>query len=187
MTNRNRALTARQEALLRFIIRYKVESGGDSPTLREMMRGVGITSTSVVAHNLTALEKRGLIARPEPANGRAHTLRRIVVAGLRVVYEPPEEAQRLTRGSLDSISRPSIRELPDDEPHATRGRPPILSDADVLAAHRQHMSGITLTALARHYEVHPATLSARMHKCGLTVVNFTARKNRIAAAKGENR
>ena len=78
-----RPLTRRQEALLRFIIRYKGESGGDSPTVREMMRGVGITSASVVNYNVGVLEKHGLVSRP------FRSARCIAVTGGRWVYERP--------------------------------------------------------------------------------------------------
>lgn len=56
-------ITPRQRAVLNYIIRYKRDSGGDSPAIREIMRGVGIPSTSSVQYSLDALERAGLITR----------------------------------------------------------------------------------------------------------------------------
>ena len=88
-----RPMTARQRALLRYIIRYKCEHDGTSPTIREMMRAVGITSTSIVNYNLLALERRGHISRPIADDGNhGAAARSITVTGGRWVYEPAEEA-----------------------------------------------------------------------------------------------
>lgn len=87
MTKHQR-LTQRQEAILRFIIRYKTDNGGDSPSYREIMRAVGLASQSIVHYNLGRLEARGLITR-----GGLGESRRIAVTGGRWVYEPQETAQ----------------------------------------------------------------------------------------------
>lgn len=54
-----------RNAMLAFIIRYKRAHDGNSPTYREIMRAVGINSTSVVAYHLDHLEAAGLIERPQ--------------------------------------------------------------------------------------------------------------------------
>ncbi len=79
-----RQLTARQAAILRYIIRYKCDHDGDSPTMREIMQAVGITAVSIVHHNLDALERRGHIQR------RGTKARSISVPGGRYVYEGVE-------------------------------------------------------------------------------------------------
>lgn len=56
------SLTARQEKMLRFIRQYLFENHFP-PTIREIGEAVGIPSTSVVNHNLNALEKKGYIER----------------------------------------------------------------------------------------------------------------------------
>lgn len=56
-------ITPRQRAVLNYIIRFKRDNGGDSPTVREIMRGVGIPSTSSVLYSLNALDRAGLITR----------------------------------------------------------------------------------------------------------------------------
>ena len=83
---RQKPISLRQKAILAFIIRFKRDSGGDSPTIREIGRAVGITSSAVVAHHMDALEERGLITRPD---GKA---RRITIPGGKWTYEPPQEA-----------------------------------------------------------------------------------------------
>lgn len=54
--------TARQSDLLRFIQRYTAEHG-KAPTVREMVAGIGVHSTSRVHGMLVALGERGLIDR----------------------------------------------------------------------------------------------------------------------------
>jgi hypothetical protein len=75
-------LSARQRAIFDFIIRFKRENGGDSPTIREIMCEVGIPSTSVVGYNLNVLEARGLISRQSYGSSR-----RIAVVGGRWEYD----------------------------------------------------------------------------------------------------
>ncbi|MFJ3229022.1 LexA family protein [Streptomyces sp. NPDC086783] len=55
-------LSARQEAILSCIRREIVERGV-APTVREIARMVGLSSTSSVAYQLRQLEKRGEIIR----------------------------------------------------------------------------------------------------------------------------
>ncbi|MFH9345750.1 hypothetical protein [Streptomyces globisporus] len=57
-----RPLTARQEAVLA-VIRSWLTEHGHGPTVREIGARVGLSSTSSVAHQLTQLEKRGLVSR----------------------------------------------------------------------------------------------------------------------------
>ncbi|WP_030935191.1 hypothetical protein [Streptomyces sp. NRRL B-24720] len=58
-------LTARQESVLR-AIRDAIADTGDAPTICEIGRRVGLSSTGSVAYQLGCLEKLGLISR----NGR---------------------------------------------------------------------------------------------------------------------
>src|SRR5512139_4032476 len=55
-------LTDRQQAILDFIRSFSVKTKYP-PTIREIGKSVGISSTSVVNYNLNVLEKQGLIAR----------------------------------------------------------------------------------------------------------------------------
>ena len=55
--------TPRQQALLRYVTGALEANHGISPSFREMMRDTGITALSSIRHDLTALEKRGLIRR----------------------------------------------------------------------------------------------------------------------------
>ena len=55
-------LSPRQEGILKFIREFSV-GNGYPPTIREIGKQVGISSTSVVNYNLDKLEKDGLIER----------------------------------------------------------------------------------------------------------------------------
>src|SRR5438445_9018252 len=56
------ALSPRQDHMLRFIRDFS-DRRGYPPTIREIGKEVGISSTSVVNYNLDKLEKEGLIER----------------------------------------------------------------------------------------------------------------------------
>jgi hypothetical protein len=47
--------------VLQYIIRYKTEHDGKSPTVREIMRGCGIGGTCATRYILLALEEEGRI------------------------------------------------------------------------------------------------------------------------------
>ncbi len=68
-------LTPRQRAILS-VIRETVETRGYPPSVREIGEGVGLTSPSSVAHQLTTLERMGYLRR-DPNRPRA-----LVVADL---------------------------------------------------------------------------------------------------------
>ncbi|MFJ9638655.1 LexA family protein [Streptomyces sp. NPDC101178] len=59
---RERPLSVRQEAIMRLIRSWIIEHG-EGPTIRQIGAGVGLSSTSSVAYQLSQLEKRGLISR----------------------------------------------------------------------------------------------------------------------------
>ena len=62
-------LTVRQRRVLE-VIRNSVDRRGYPPSLREIGEWVGLTSPSSVAHQLTALERKGYIRR-DPNRPRA--------------------------------------------------------------------------------------------------------------------
>lgn len=62
-------LTPRQQAILR-VIRESVDERGYPPSVREIGEGVGLTSPSSVAHQLTTLERLGYLRR-DPHRPRA--------------------------------------------------------------------------------------------------------------------
>lgn len=53
----------RADDVLDFIKEYKADNDGNSPTVREIMEGVGLSSTSVVVYYLNNLVERELITR----------------------------------------------------------------------------------------------------------------------------
>ena len=87
-------LTPRQRAILE-VIRETVEQRGYPPSVREIGEGVGLTSSSSVAHQLTTLERLGYLRR-DPNRPRA-----LVVADL------PEPAQAVRAVASEPSERPS--------------------------------------------------------------------------------
>lgn len=56
-------LTDKQIEVLNFIIKYKSENNGNSPSVTEIAAAVGVASTSTVDFHLTKLERAGKITR----------------------------------------------------------------------------------------------------------------------------
>jgi len=54
-------MTPRQRDLYRFIVQYRVENGGVSPTVQEMEAALGLHSKSGVSRLLHALHRDGLV------------------------------------------------------------------------------------------------------------------------------
>jgi SOS-response transcriptional repressor LexA len=75
------AKRATVEAVFDFIVAYKREHDGNSPTIREIMLACGISSTSMVVFYLNKLERRGIIRRPEPVFGARYANGIEVVGG----------------------------------------------------------------------------------------------------------
>jgi repressor LexA len=71
-------LTDRQQAILDFIRSFSVKTKYP-PTIREIGKSVGISSTSVVNYNLNVLEKQGLIARDKT-----------ISRGIKLVQDTPD-------------------------------------------------------------------------------------------------
>lgn len=63
---------SRREAILRYIDAYR-RTRGWSPSYKEIMAEVGISSLSHMSYHLTGLERRGLLFR-EPNQARAMRL-----------------------------------------------------------------------------------------------------------------
>ena len=55
-------LSTRQQRMLDFMRRFR-EENGYSPSLRDIMAGCGVSSTSVASYNLNALEREGYLRR----------------------------------------------------------------------------------------------------------------------------
>ena len=56
-------------AVLAYIIAYKRRHDGLAPTYRDIMRAVGISSTSVVAHHIHRLQAAGRLRRGPGGRG----------------------------------------------------------------------------------------------------------------------
>jgi repressor LexA len=93
------ALSERQSKILSFLNTFTLDNGYP-PTIREIGKAVGITSTSVVNYNLDALQRAGLIYRD-----------RTVSRGIRLADDP-----RDAPGSADVISIPLMGRIAAGEP-----------------------------------------------------------------------
>ncbi|WP_062076449.1 transcriptional repressor LexA [Demequina globuliformis] len=121
-------LSERQRLILEFI-KECVESRGYPPSMREIGRAVGLTSTSSVQHQLSALEGKGYLRR-DPHRPRA----------MEVVLPEATDSP-----ALDAPAAPQAPAVPDDVSHvplvgqiAAGG--PILADQaveDVFSLPRQ--------------------------------------------------
>ena len=78
---RKRKVEPKWEQVYKFIVAYKRDHDGNSPTIREIQDECGISSTSVVFYYLNQLEARGLIRRPEPKIGSRYASRIEVIGG----------------------------------------------------------------------------------------------------------
>jgi hypothetical protein len=58
-----------KERIFWYIVEYKRNHDGNSPTMREIMVGCGISTTSMVYLYLNQMKAAGLIRRPEPESG----------------------------------------------------------------------------------------------------------------------
>lgn len=70
-------------AVLDFVIRFKEQHCGDSPSLEEIAAGLGLASRSTVLVHLLALERHGLITRSSRGDAR-----RIGIPG--ATWTPPQ-------------------------------------------------------------------------------------------------
>ncbi len=98
-----RRLTERQQQILRTIWEF-IRERGYPPSIREIGRRVGITSTSVVNYNLDRLEHEGLLERDR---GYSRGLRLSEVS--EKFFAPPDE-------SLEVISIPLVGVIVAGEP-----------------------------------------------------------------------
>lgn len=51
----------KRDAILDFIVKYKAEHDGVAPTVREIQKATGISSTSVIDYHMLILERDGKI------------------------------------------------------------------------------------------------------------------------------
>jgi repressor LexA len=94
------ALSERQSKILSFLNNFTLDNGYP-PTIREIGKAVGITSTSVVNYNLDALQRAGYIYRD-----------RTVSRGIRLADDPRDTAA----GSANVISIPLMGRIAAGEP-----------------------------------------------------------------------
>jgi hypothetical protein len=106
------------QRLYRYLVNYKLEHDGNSPSYREIQAACGISSSSMVAYKLGRLRRLGLI--DWPANKPVRNI--IIIGG---AWRPPAEDERPRHGCilgevhLDQIDpnpyQPREREGPEHE------------------------------------------------------------------------
>ena len=83
---KNNELTPREKETLGFIIEFKKSHDGNSPSMREIARGLGYnnieTSNSVIWHYVHNLEQKGFIRLPDTLISRS-----IEVVGGKYTYD----------------------------------------------------------------------------------------------------
>lgn len=100
-------LSTRQQAMVDFIAQF-LEENGYPPTIREIGKACGISSTSVVNYNLTKLEREGILVRD-----------REVSRGLRLASESVRETARQAMANL--IRVPLVGRIVASEPAPVPG------------------------------------------------------------------
>lgn len=86
MPRKSYVLIHSRKAVLDFIITYKTNNDGNSPTMREISKGSGVKSTSNVDYILNQLEDGGFITRV------SDSARSIIVTGGHWHYEEAHHA-----------------------------------------------------------------------------------------------
>ncbi|CAM5430617.1 transcriptional repressor LexA [Streptomyces tanashiensis] len=112
-------LTDRQRRVIE-VISDSVQRRGYPPSMREIGQAVGLSSTSSVAHQLMALERKGFPA-PGPAPPARVRGARFRPSRLRAAHGHRRQARRLLRPA----GRPYRRRWPDPRRGVRRGRLPL--------------------------------------------------------------
>jgi len=126
-------LSARQEAILRFITKF-LEENGYPPSIRDIGSAVSISSTSVVDYNLNVLEREGYIARD-----------REVSRGLRLVGQGRDRELLISVPLLGRIAAGAPIPVPGDavpQEHLELARGILRDEEDIYALQVQGESMI---------------------------------------------
>lgn len=74
MRTKPRDISPKAKVVYNFILTYKAEHDGNSPSIREIVVGTGITSTSVVSYYLDRLVEHNMITVDFDAPGKARNI-----------------------------------------------------------------------------------------------------------------
>jgi repressor LexA len=112
-------LTDRQQAILDFIRSFSVKTRYP-PTIREIGKSVGISSTSVVNYNLNVLEKQGFIMRDKT-----------ISRGIKLVQETPDMLP------VETVRIPVVGRIAAGEPMPVPGSDFAILGDEVLEITRE--------------------------------------------------
>ncbi|MCL6649093.1 MAG: transcriptional repressor LexA [Chloroflexi bacterium] len=141
-------LSERQQKILAFVRQY-TEEQGYPPSIRDICRGCGISSTSVVDYNLRLLEREGLLRRdPEVSRGidlldRRAVQRRLVrvpilgqiAAGAPIPVPTAESWQAVDTSEALELTSEMVRERPGIYALRVKGQSMIdalIDDGDIV-------------------------------------------------------
>jgi len=113
-----KALSSKQEQINNFIHRFWGDRGYP-PTIRDIVTGCGISSTSVVDYNLNILEKRGYIRRHREVSRGIELVARSTASGNRRQIAAGEPIPVPTADTWDITASSETLEVTKD---LTRGR-----------------------------------------------------------------
>lgn len=88
--------------IYRFIVDYKAQHDGNSPTIRQIQRACGVNSTSVVVSLLDNLELQGLIRRPRNGTDKSRNIE-VVGGAWSCVKVMPQFLPRLPHGLVERM------------------------------------------------------------------------------------
>ncbi len=139
------ALSERQQQIYNFMSRFSQEKGRP-PTIREIGKAVGISSTSVVNYNLNILEKAGMIAREKQVSrGLRLTGNGKTLADLRIVQLPI--LGRIVAGKPLPVPDPESSGFAGDSLSLTRD---LLPEADSSRLYALHVKGESMIDASIH-------------------------------------
>lgn len=126
-----RGVTKRQLEVLQYIREYIAEQGF-SPTIREIGRHFGISSTNGVNDHLRALELRGYLTRSDM---KSRTLRptNLMLPGMEEVgSDDPASSRVIERRGVRDVSIPPSSQSPQSESEPVSSRAPSSSRDDMF-------------------------------------------------------
>jgi repressor LexA len=139
------ALSERQQQIYNFMMRFSQEKGRP-PTIREIGKAVGISSTSVVNYNLNILEKAGMIAREKQVSrGLRLTANGKSLADHRIVQLPI--LGRIVAGKPLPVPDPESSGFAGDSISLTRD---LLPDSDSARLYALHVKGDSMIDASIH-------------------------------------
>jgi protein subunit release factor A len=182
-------LSRRQEAMLAYIEQF-IDEHSYPPTIRDIQRELGISSTSVVDYNLNALEQRNLIRR-----------NRNISRGIELVQRQPQLSNlvripivgRIAAGEpIPVLEDVEEVEIPDEDlridvyrSSGPGGQGVNTTDSAVRITHLP--SGIVVSCQNERSQLQNKATALHLLKAKLAEIERQEREKELAALRGEQR